>query len=261
MTSSIARPRQRIALVFALSAMASLGIAAGHAADTYDRAVQHAGRSTDDLKRDIVDHPAELLRLAGIRPGMQVADVLAADGYYSELLSDLVGPTGHVLLLNNVAYDTFSNNAWRERIGKHHLSNVEHRTVDMAHMGLGTATLDAAVLVKVYHDLYWVSPQDGWPKIDAGAVLDQIVRALKPGGAVLVVDHSAKPGTGSSAAQDLHRIDEAYARHDFEAHGLEFVSRSDVLRRPDDKRDRISYKPPMLGKTDRFVYVFRKPVP
>ena len=76
---------------------------------------------------------------------------------------------------------------------------------------------------------------------------------------VLVVDHSAKPDTGSSAAQELHRIDEAYARKDFEAHGLEFVTQSDVLRRPDDKRNQITYKGPKVGKTDRFAYVFRKP--
>jgi len=228
------------------------------AADIYSDAVQHAGRSADDLKRDATDLPADTLRLAGIKPGMKVADVLASDGYYSELLSYIVGPKGHVLLLNNEAYDKFSNNAWKERLDAHHLANVEHRTVDMARMGLGNGALDAVVLVKVYHDLYWAAPDDGWPKIDAGGVLDQIARALKPGGIVLLVDHSAKAGTGSAAAQDLHRIDEAFARSDFESHGLKFVTQSDVLRKPDDARDLISYKPPMLGKTDRFVYVFRK---
>src|SRR6185312_15732363 len=87
-------------------------------------------------------------------------------------------------------------------------------------------TLDAVVMMKVYHDLYWVSAEDGWPKVDAGSVLDQIVRALKPGGVVLVIDHSAKPGTGSSAAQDLHRIDEAFTQEDFESHGLKRVAKS-----------------------------------
>jgi predicted methyltransferase len=36
------------------------------------------------------------------------------------------------------------------------------------------------------------------------------------------------------------------------------VASSDVLRRPDDPRDQITYKGPMVGKTDRFVLVFRK---
>jgi len=251
--------RTKTAFAAALLALTMLALSTPALADVYDDAVAHSGRSADDVKRDPVDKPAEMLRLAGIKPGMHVADFLAAGGYYSELLSYIVGPQGHVLLLNNDAYDKFANNSWKDRIEKHHLTNVEHRTIDMANMGLGKDTLDAVVMMKVYHDLYWVSPEDGWPKIDAGSVLDQVVAALKPGGVVLVVDHSAKPDTGSSAAQELHRIDEAYARKDFEAHGLEYVAKSDVLRHPEDKRNEISYKGPKLGKTDRFVYVFRKP--
>lgn len=229
-----------------------------HAADAYDAAVAHAGRSSDDTKRDPVDHPADILRLSGVKAGMQVADVLAADGYYSELLSYVVGPKGHVLLLNNASYDKFANNAWKERIEKQHLANVEHRTIDMAHMGLADNSLDAALLVKVYHDLYWVDEKNGWPKIDASSVLDQLAKALKPGGSVVVVDHKAKAGTGSSDAGSLHRIDEAYARKDFESHGFEFVKSSDLLARADDKRELVSYKPPIVGQTDRFIYVFRK---
>jgi len=164
-----------------------------------------------------------------------------------------------VLLINNEAYDKFSQDSWKTRIEKQHLTNVEHRTVDFKDMKLGESTLDAVVMMKVYHDLYWVSAEDGWPKVDVNSVLDQIVKALKPGGVVLVVDHSAKPGTGSSAAQDLHRIDEAFAQEDFESHGLKRVARSNVLRRPDDARDEITYKGPMVGKTDRFVFVFKKP--
>src|SRR5438477_12704625 len=90
----------RRVLILALLGVAGLGANAG-ASDVYDAAVAHAGRSADDLQRDSLDHPAEVLRLAGIRPGMQVADYLAADGYYSELLGYLVGPDGPVLPLNH----------------------------------------------------------------------------------------------------------------------------------------------------------------
>jgi predicted methyltransferase len=57
----------------------------------------------------------------------------------------------------------------------------------------------------------------------------------------------------------LHRIDEAYAVKDIESHGLKLTGKSDLLRRPDDARDQVSYKGPMLGKTDRFILVFQKP--
>jgi predicted methyltransferase len=56
----------------------------------------------------------------------------------------------------------------------------------------------------------------------------------------------------------LHRIDEAFAIKDFEARGLKVVATSDLLRKPEDPREQITYKGPMLGKTDRFVVVFRK---
>lgn len=227
------------------------------AADIYDAAVAHAGRGTADLQRDATDKPATVLRFAGIKPGMRVLDFLGYEGYYSQLLGYLVGPTGHVVLLNNKAYDDYANGKWRTRIAG--LPNVEHRTVDLADMGLKPDSLDAILMVKVYHDLYWVSPQDGWSKVDVPVVLDQLVAALKPGGVLLLVDHSAKPGTGNRDAGTLHRIDEAYARGDFEQHGLQFVKESNALRNPADQRDTISYKPPALGHTDRFMLLFRKP--
>lgn len=261
--SMLARNKQRAVLCL-LACAALCGAApvvaadAPAASDAYAAAVAHPGRSADDLKRDPVDHPADVLRLSGIKPGMQVADFFAADGYYSELLSYLVGPRGHVLLLNNAGYDKFVKDAWKERIEHQHLGNVEHRTVDPEHMGLADASLDAVLMIKVYHDLYWVDPANGWNKIDVGAVLEQIRKALKPGGVVLLVDHSAKAGTGSADAGRLHRIDEAFMREDFAAHGFEVAAKSDLLRRPDDKRDLISYKPPAVGQTDRFIYVLRK---
>jgi len=195
--------------------------------------------------------------LAGISRGMRVADVLAGDGYYSELLSYLVGPKGKVFLINNDAYDRWSDGL-KPRLAGNRLPNVEHDTLDLNHMNLPAGSMDAVLLIKVYHDLYWVDSEGHWPKIEVGGVLDQLAQALKPGGVLLLVDHSAKPGTGSADAAKLHRIDEAYAIKDFETHGFKVVAKSDLLRRPDDARDQLSYKEPMLGKTDRFVLVFRK---
>jgi predicted methyltransferase len=246
-------------LLFALS-LAGLGV--GNAADGYDAAVSHPGRSAADIKRDALDHPAEILRLTGIKAGMQVADVLAGDGYYSELLSYVVGPSGHVLMLNNKAFDHWSDGDRQPRLAANRLPNVEYRIVDLDQMNLGAGSLDAIVLSKVYHDLYWVdstgASQGLWPKINTNGVLDQLVQALKAGGLLLLVDHSAKAGHGSADASTLHRIDEAFAREDFTKRGMTVIGSSDLLRHKDDPREQISYKEPMLGKTDRFVLVFKK---
>ncbi len=246
-----------LAVVFA-----GLGVSAGkpvRAADVYDAAIQHQGRTADDRKRDALDHPATILRLAGIKPGMRVADFMAGDGYYSELLSYVVGPKGHVLLVNNPSFDRWANNAWEQRIAHDRLPNVEHLTVDLNKLPFEEQSLDAILLIKVYHDLYWVdSDQANWPRVETAAVLDRLVQSLKPQGVLVIVDHSAKAGSGAAAASSLHRIDEAYTRHDFESRGLKLIASSEELRRPDDPRTQLSYKQPILGKTDRFVLVFRK---
>jgi len=244
-------------LAGALALLCALLAAPAHA-DIYSEAVAHAGRPAEDLKRDAIDHPAEVLRLARIGRGMRVADFLAGDGYYSQLLSYVVGPKGHVYLLNNDAYDKWTNNEWQVRLTAGRLPNVEHRSVDLQYLGFPAHSLDAVLMVKVYHDLYWQPGQGPWPKIDPDAVLTEIARVLKPGGTLLLVDHAAKPGSGTSVAGTLHRMDEEYARRDFEKHGFRLIATSNLLRRADDPRDMITYKGEMLGKTDRFVMVFRR---
>ena len=230
----------------------------GNATDVYDAAVAHPGRSAADTQRDSLDHPADILRLSGIKPGMQVADVLAGDGYYSELASYVVGPKGKVLMINNAAFDHWSDGPLQARMTSNRLSNVVHETLDLNRMNLKPGSLDAVLLVKVYHDLYWVDAEGVWPKIEIASVLDQLARALKSGGILLLVDHSATAGSGATVASTLHRIEESFAIKDVESHGFEVIAKSNVLRRPDDARDLVSYKGPALGKTDRFVLVFRK---
>src|ERR1700739_4869116 len=90
-----------------------------NAADAYDAAVAHAGRSAADLKRDSLDHPADILRLSGIKPGMR-----GGDGYYSELASYVVGPKGKVFMINNAAFDHWSDGPLQARLESHRLGNV-----------------------------------------------------------------------------------------------------------------------------------------
>jgi len=245
-------------MVLAVALPVAVAVADTASPDIYDAAVAHPGRPAVDLKRDPIEHPAEVLRLTGIKPGMQVADYMASDGYWSELASYIVGPEGHVFLINNAGWDYFSGNHWQERINGR-LPNVEHRTVDAEHLDLPDKSLDAVLLVKAFHDFYWVDsdPKSKWPRFDVERVVSELARVVKPGGVLLHVDHSAKAGTGSSAGTPLHRSDETYARNQFERHGFKVIAKSDVLRQPYDHRDQISYKGPMLGKTDRFVLVFR----
>lgn len=223
------------------------------------RVLADPARSDADKERDARDKPAEVLALANFKRGDTVADILAGGGYYSEILSGIVGAQGRVLLVNNPGYDAFGKKGYTERLANNRLPNVTRVVGPSDALGLGEDVLDGAVIVMSYHDLYWVDDKQGWPKVDAGQFLDQVVRALKPGGALLVVDHSAKDGTGSADAQTLHRIDEKFAIADFRRHGLQWEAAIPVLRNAGDDRSRNVFDPAIRGKTDRFVHLYRKP--
>lgn len=216
-------------------------------------------RSAADRERDGRDHPRELLALTRFGPGMTIADVFGGGGYFAELLAAIVGPSGHVRLVNNSAYDREMGKDAAARLAGNRLPNVRYEIENPPEMKLGAATLDGAILVMAFHDLYFADPWRGWPAIDAGQFVDQLVAALRPGAALLVVDHAARPGSGSADAQKLHRIDEAFAVDTLTKHGLELTGSSDVLRNPADDHTLRVFDPQIRHHTDRFVKVFRKP--
>jgi len=114
------------------------------------------------------------------------------------------------------------------------------------------------MIVMSYHDIYLTDISNGWTLIDGKNFLGQIHHALKVGGRFLIVDHEAKPGTGKSMAQNLHRIESSFAIADIESHGFKLTGESDVLRNPDDDLSVMVFDPAIRGKTDRFILVFEK---
>jgi predicted methyltransferase len=226
--------------------------------DNVAKAVASTERSDKDRERDKRDKPAELLAFAGVKPGMKVADFLGGGGYWSELIARAVGPTGSVTLVNNPGYYFFSRDGLKERFADDRLKDVKRRVVETGNLDLGTGQFDLIVIYMGYHDLYWVDEANGWPKIDAGGVLDQLNRALKPDGKLLVVDHAAKEGTGSSAAQDLHRIDEAFAKKDIASHGFLVEKAWPGYRNSTDDHSKDVFDESIRGKTDRFTHLYRK---
>lgn len=236
----------------------ALPLQAQKSPDNVTAAVAAPERSAKDRERDAIDKPAELLAFAGVQPGMKVADFLGGGGYWSELLARAVGPSGSVTLVNNPGYFHFSKDGLKERFADGRLKEVKQRVVETGDLDLGTAQYDLIFTFMGYHDLYWVDEANGWPKIDAGGVLDQLHRALKPGGKLLVVDHAAKEGTGSSAASDLHRIEESFARKDLAAHGFQFEKEWAGYRHSTDDRSKDVFDASIRGKTDRFTHLYRK---
>jgi len=129
--------------------------------------------STEDA-RDRVGEAEEVMRLAGIKPGMSVADIGAGEGYYTVRLSPLVGPRGRVLAEDIVpaVRDRLADRAQRER-----LDNVSVRLGKPDDPMLPSASFDRIFLVHMYHEVE--SPY---------AFLWHLRDGLKPDGQIVVVD-------------------------------------------------------------------------
>lgn len=229
-------------------------VAVSSLAGAIEDAIAHPERPGDDRDRDLTSKPALVLEFARVRPGMDVIDVYAAGGYYTEIVARAVGDQGRVVLHNNTGYMGFAGPAVEARLADGRLHNVDLLIEEVETLGLADDSFDLAIMVKTYHDLYWV--RDAW-KREPDAFFSTLRRILRPGGTLLVIDHVAVAGSGASAAQSLHRIDPEFAKRDIVAHGFVFDGALEVLRNPDDNSSLSVFDEKVAGKTDRFVYRFK----
>lgn len=222
------------------------------------RAVADApDRDPEDKKLDAGRKPAELLAIAGIKPGMKVADLAAGGGYTTELLSRAVGPSG-VVYGQNTSWllEKFAEKPWAARLAKPVNKNVVKVTRDFDDpLPPEAKDLDAVIMVLFYHDTFWM-------KVDQAKMNAAIFKALKPGGVYLIVDHSGRAGTGTTEVQTIHRIDESVVRKEIPRAGFKLAADADFLKNPDDRRDWNTAPfaaAEKRGTSDRFVLKYVKP--
>ena len=227
-----------------------------------DTALASPDRPEVDRAQDERRKAREFLEFAGIKPGMKVFDAFAAGGYYTELLSRIVGEGGSVIAYNNAAYARFAAKGIEARYTGNRLPNVQQLTVEVDQLELPPGSLDAVFFVMSYHDLYWRPLDRSWPPTDPAQMLRKLHAALKVGGVVIVQDHVAVPGGDTAAVVDrLHRIDPEVVRRDFKAAGFALDAESPMLARPDDDHAKQVFDPDIRGRTDQFVFRFRRPGP
>ena len=224
-------------------------------------AIDDAGRLPADRARDAGRRPEAILAFAGLRPGMTVLDMFSGGGYYTELAAWVVGSEGKVVAHNNTPFLTIAGREIEQRYADGRLASVERLTGENNELKLPAGTFDVVLFILSYHDVYYIDGQRGWELIDRPSMLAELYAALKPGGAVVVVDHVADPGAPDDVVAGLHRIDPALIIADFTAAGFQFDGESDVLSNPADPRDVIAMAPHVRGKTDRAVLRFKKPRP
>ena len=227
---------------------------------TIIKAVNDQSRDVKESKRDKNRKPHEILHILGVKPGMSVADLSSGLGYYTDILSRIVGDDGNVIahntdfLVNRYA-DTFkeggtwdkrfSSSSWRRNVTKY-ISPLAEFKLDKP--------VDLAIMVLFYHDTIW-------QKTDREKMNKAIFNSIKSGGHYLIVDHSAEKGSGGRDAREYHRVDKELVITELTAAGFKLVEDSKLLSHPEDTHDYNVFRDVSTNRdmTDRFVIKFIRP--
>ena len=176
------------------------------------------GWADDPSERDAWQRPAEVLDALGVGPGAAVADVGSGDGYFTFHIARRVGPSGTAIA---------------EDIDGADLAEVERRAeaegLAQVRTVLGTAddprlpeeTLDAVLVVNAYHEM-----------VEHDAMLRSMVRALKPGGRLGIIDKRDEPGESRTTYRGRHSLPAEVVLEDAARSGLVFRSEEPGFRRP-----------------------------
>ena len=220
-------------------------------------AVADAARPPADKAQDANRKPEEVLAFAGVKPGDKVVDLMPGSGYYTRIFSKIVGAQGKVYALQPSEMDKIAPKGLQSLktfAGTAAYPNVAILVQPIAAISI-PERVDMVWTSQNYHDLH--DPFMGSP--DMAHFNKSVFDALKPGGVFLVLDHAAAEGSGIARTNDLHRIDPASVKAEVTAAGFEFVGESKVLRNPGDDHSLPIFDKSIKGKSDKFIYRFRKP--
>jgi predicted methyltransferase len=220
-----------------------------------DALLASESRFAGDSARDTGRRPAEVLAFLGIGTGDTVIDLMAASGWYTEVLSIDVGDGGRVVSQNPAWLLAFRDGAHDKgldaRMADGRLPNVTRLNIEYADMGPDTGSFDAAISALNFHDAYYlVSPEA------AAKFLSAVYSVLRPGGVLGIIDHA---GNADGENNALHRIDKAIAIELATAAGFVVEGDSDLLSNPDDDHTQGVFSEGLRGNTDRFLLKLRKP--
>ncbi len=212
-------------------------------------------RSEEDRARDAGRRPFEVVAFVGIEPGMNVLEIIAASGWYTEVLSIAVGPAGHVTAHNTPfalqMRDGANEKAISARLADDRMPNVSRLNKEIADLTPNDGPFDAAFTALNLHDIY----NRGGEAAAVGA-MTAIYATLKPGAVFGVIDHQGLDGQDNTA---LHRMLKSDAIRVAEAAGFTLEADSDILHSDIDDMTQHMRAEGIRGHTNRFVLKLRKP--
>jgi predicted methyltransferase len=237
-----------LALALALGACA--GPRPSQAPD-YAAIVAAPDRSDADRQTDQRRDPAMLLAFTRARPGMKVLDMGAGGGYSTELLARAVAPSGAVYAQDAPDASPRARERLEARMKTAAMKSVVRveRPFDDP-VPSDVRDLDLVTFFFAYHDTTYMP-------VDRARMNRALFDALKPGGVLVIADHSARAGDGTGVGKSLHRIEEGAVVAEVEAAGFRLVERGEFLRHPEDRRDAPVFRPKV--PVDEFVLKFGKP--
>jgi predicted methyltransferase len=236
-------------------ALAVFAGASGAAAQAPDHAaiVAAPDRTEADRHTDARRDPLKLLGFAAPRPGMKVLDMGAGGGYSTELMARAVSPGGIVYGQNPEGLGERARTRFEARLatpaGKSIIALV--RRFDDP-VPADVRDLDLITFLFFYHDTTYMA-------VDRAEMNRKLYAVLKPGGLLVIVDHSARAGDGTTVGKTLHRIEESALRAEVEAAGFKLIEEGNFWRHPEDTRD-FSIQPPPGKPVDEFALKFQKPM-
>jgi len=250
------KPVHVLALLLALPAAQSA--LAGDASAAISGAVADKSRPEGDTQRDAQRKPAETLAFAGVVPRATVIELIPGGGYYSRLLSKVVGDQGHLYALVPAPRPDAPPDA-------------PDRSLPIKAIAAASGYGNVSVLVQPIKalqlppqaDLVWTSDNyhdvKNVPGIDMLAFNKSVFDALKPGGIYLVIDHAAAADAPAEVTNTLHRIRAETVKEEVLAAGFMLAGASEALHNTTDGHDLKVFDPAIRGKTDQFVLKFVKP--
>jgi predicted methyltransferase len=240
--------------------LASLSMLAGWSAASaqdakapdYEAIIASADRSDADRLTDQRRQPAKMLLFTGVKGGMKVLDMGAGSGYSTELMARAVGPGGVVYAQESAAVMERLKDKFDVRAQKPAMKNVVHviRNYDDP-IPPDVSGLDLITFFFAYHDVTYMP-------FDRAVMNKKMLAALKPGGFLVIADHSARAGDGTTVGKTFHRIEESTLRKEIEAAGFKLAGEADFLRHPEDPRDAAVFRPQV--PVDEFVLKYQKPL-
>jgi len=234
------------ALVLALG-----GAAIAAAPDYVAKAVSDTARPKTDTDRDALRLPADTIAFAGVKPGMKVAELFPGGGYFTRMLSDVVGPAGHIYGIENAKWDDGSD---AKVAAEPNHKNVSIQIVKFGEFDL-PEKVDLFWITQNYHDLHIAK----YGVVDMAAFNKRVYDALKPGGIYFILDHQANPGTTEADIEKLHRIEKAQVIREVEAAGFKLAGEGNALHRAGDDHTKSIFDKSIQGHTDQYMLKFVRP--